>query len=144
MPERTPPELEAVAEALPGEIAFTLSWEAVGGELYGLLEGRNVCGHPVRLSNKPVLIPLGMTGEPLGAHTTVTLELRLPGYVDVAPGERASSPVSWGGWDGPPARGAVIVAWSGGQAEVAASGPRQPTSRGPATNLSSTWFTRVD
>ena len=140
MTERLP-EGTAVPEALPGEIAFTLSWEAAGGGLRGLLQGRNVCDHPVRLSHKPVLIPLGMKGEPLDAETVVTLELRLPPYADVGPGEVASTGVSWGGWDGPPASGAVIVQWSGGQVEVAASGPRQPTSAGPATNLSSSWFT---
>jgi hypothetical protein len=134
-----------VPEALPGEIAFTLAWEAAGGGLRGLLQGRNVCDHPVRLSNKPVLIPLGITGEPLDTHTAVTLELRLPGYAQLAPGEVASAPVSWGGWDGPPASGAVIVQWDGGhsQAEVAASGPKQPSSARPSTNLSSSWWTLV-
>jgi hypothetical protein len=142
MTERLP-EGTAVPEALPGEIEFTLSWEAAGGGLRGLLQGRNVCDHSVRLSNKPVLMPLGMTGERLDAETVVTLELRLPGYADIGPGEVASSPVSWGGWDGPPASGAVIVKWSAGQVEVAASGPRQPASQGPGTNLSSSWFTLV-
>jgi hypothetical protein len=141
MAEQTPQDA-AVPEALPGEIELTLSWEAAGGGLRGLLQARNVCDHPVRLSNKPVLIPLGVTGERLDTHTTVTLELRLPPYADIGPGGVASSPVSWAGWDGPPASDAVIVEWDAGQSqvEVTASGPHQPTSAGPATNLSSSWF----
>jgi len=142
MTEPTPQE-PAVPEALPGEVELTLTWKAVDGRLSGILEGRNVCDHPVRLSNKPVLIPVGVDGEPLDAQTVVTLELRLPPYADVGPGEMASSGVSWGGWDGPPASGTVIVKWDGGQVEVAASGPPQPSSRGPGTNLSSSWFTLV-
>jgi hypothetical protein len=131
-------------EAVAGEVEFTLSWEAAGGGLHGALEARNVSDHPVRLSNKPVLIPVGVDGEPLDAVTAVTLELRLPGYVELGPDERASTSVSWSGWDGPPASGRVIVQWSGGQVEVAASGPLQPEATGPSTNLSSSWFTRID
>ena len=133
-----------VTEALPTEVAFTLSWEAAGGTLHGILEGRNVSDHPVRLSHKPGLIPIGVDGEPLDAETIVTAELRLPDYAEMGPGERARATVSWAGWGGPPASGRVIVKWSGGQVEVAASGPRQPTASGPTTNLSSSWFTLID
>jgi hypothetical protein len=42
------------------------------------------------------------------------------------------------------ASGSVIVQWSGGEVEVAATGPLQPASTGPSTNLSSSWFTLVD
>lgn len=132
-----------VTEASPSEVAFTLTWEAVDGGLQGILEGRNVSDHPVRLSHKPALIPVGVDGQPLDAETIVTAEGRLPPYAEMAPGERASATVSWGGWEGPPASGRVIVVWSGGRVEVAASGPRQPQARGPSTNLSSSWFTLI-
>jgi hypothetical protein len=130
-----------VGEARPGDVEFTLSWHPVGDGLHGLLQALNVCNHPVRLSNKPALIPVGLTGEPLHADTIVTAEFRPPGYAEVAPGERASARVTWAGWDGAPASGRWIVRWDGGQAEVEASGPRQPKGRGPATSLSSSWFT---
>jgi hypothetical protein len=58
----------------------------------------------------------------------------------LAPGERARAPVGWGGWDGPPASGKVLVTWAGGQTQVTADGPVQPEADGPATNLWSSWF----
>jgi hypothetical protein len=128
------------AEARPDEIAFTLVWEADGGQLTGRLEARNIGDRPVRLSHKPVLVPIGADGEPLDAHTVVTMEFRPPGYVELEPGERAGAGVSWGGWDGPPASGRFVVEWAGGRSEVEALGPWQPTSTGPATNLSSSWW----
>lgn len=133
-----------VSEALPTEVEFTLSWEeAADGALDGVLEGQNVSDHPVRLSHKPTLTPVGVDGEPLDAEHIVTAELRLPVWAQLGPGERARADVSWAGWDGPPASGKVIVVWGGGRVEVAASGPQQPAATGPTTNLSSSWFTRV-
>ena len=93
---------------------------------------------------KPALTPIGTDGQPLDAKSVVTLEARSPGYVELKPGERARSPVGWAGWDGPPCAGKVIVRWQGGQMEVNADGPRQPTRRGPATNLYTSWFGRVE
>ncbi len=133
-----------VAEARPGDVAFELAWQDRDGHLEGTLEATNLTGRAIRLSGKPALVPLGEDGEPIGAETVVTLEFRSPGYVDLAPGERARTAVSWGGWDGPPAGGRVRIRWHGGEAEAAVTGPRQPTSRGPATNLTSSWFTRVE
>lgn len=70
----------------------------------------------------------------------MSLEMRPPGYVELAPGDRASSSVTWGGWDGPPSSGRFIAHWPGGQTEIHAQGPPQPTNHGPATNLSTSWF----
>jgi len=89
------------------------------------------------------LTPLGLDGELLAAETIVTLELRQPGFVELAPGERARTRVGWGGWDGPPASGTVLVTWAGGQTEVTAHGPVQPEADGPAVNLWTSWFERV-
>jgi Domain of unknown function (DUF4232) len=133
-----------VPEAKPGDVAFRLSWRAESGSLTGELEVSNVCDHAVRLSGKPGLTPIGIDGEPLAAETAVTLELRPPGYVVLAPGDRARAPVGWGGWDGPPAGGMVLVTWEGGQTEVTAHGPVQPEADGPATNLWSSWFERIE
>jgi hypothetical protein len=99
---------------------------------------------PFRLSGKPLLTPIGTDGVPLDAKTVVTLELRLPGYVELAPGERAMARVGWGGWDGAPASGKVIVHWRGENVELIADGPRQPESDGPTTNLWTSWFESVD
>jgi hypothetical protein len=131
-------------EARPGEVEFSLSWQLESGHLVGALEALNVSEHPFRLSGKPGLTPMGTDGHPLDAPTVVTLELRLPGYVELRPGERARSRVGWGAWPGPPASGRVLVQWDGGQAEVEASGPRQPELQGPGDNLSSSWFERVE
>jgi hypothetical protein len=133
-----------VPEARPDELELELRWRVDSGRLAGHLEARNVCGHRVRLSNKPAVTPIGADGEPLDAHTVVTLELRMPGHVELAPGERARAPVGWGAWDGPPASGTVIIALAGGEAKVLVDGPPQPESRdGLATNLWSSWFERI-
>jgi hypothetical protein len=77
----------------------------------------------------------------VSAACTSRGELRYDCRVFVlAPGERARAPVGWGGWDGPPASGKVLVTWAGGQTQVTADGPVQPEADGPATNLWSSWF----
>ena len=90
------------------------------------------------------MTPVGLDGEPLAAETIVTLEFRPPGFIELAPGERARSPVGWAGWNGPPASRAVLIIWAGGRTEVTAHGPVQPEADGPATNLWSSWFERIE
>jgi hypothetical protein len=131
------------AEASPEDVTFALTWLAEDGALSGVLEARNVSRRRVRLSGKPGLTPLDADGQPLDAMAIVTLEMRMPGYVELDPGESARSKIGWAGWDGPAASGIVRVEWPGGQADVPASGPRQPSATGPATNLWSSWFDRV-
>jgi hypothetical protein len=130
-------------EARPDDVAFSLTWLAEDGGLKGQLEARNVGGQRVRLSGKPQLTPLDAEGNPLDTASVMTMELRLPGYVELDPGESAASQVGWAGWDGPPASGVVRVEWPGGQADVPAAGPPQPAATGPATNLWSSWFDRT-
>lgn len=129
-------------EARPDDVAFSLTWTAEDGALKGVLKARNVSEHRVRLSGKPQLTPLDTDGNPLETVSIMTLELKLPGYVELDPGESAASEVGWGGWDGPAAGGIVRVEWPGGQADVQAAGPRQPSATGSATNLWSSWFER--
>lgn len=131
-------------EAQPDEIAFTLTWAPDGDALTGELKARNVGDRRVRLSGKPALTPLDVDGQPLETESIITLEMKLPGYVDLDPGESATARVGWAGWDGADAGGVVRVEWPGGQADVPAEGPRQPAASGPATNLFSSWFTRAD
>jgi hypothetical protein len=133
-----------IPNARPGEVEFTLTWRADLGRLTGVLEALNVCDHPVRLAHKPRLSPTGVDGRPLDADHIVSAEMKIPGHVDLDPGKRARAHVSWAGWDGPPASGRVIVGWTVGSVEVEASGPQQPESLGPPTNLSSSWFEYVD
>ncbi len=131
-------------EAQVGDVRLALSWRLVDGGLRGELEAVNVRDHRVRLSGKPDLTPVGIDGSPLAVETVVTMEFRHPGYVELGPGRRAIAPVTWAGWDGPPSSGRVIVRWDGGRVEVDASGPRQPANSGPATNLSTSWFSLLD
>ncbi len=131
------------AEASPDEVAFTLTWLPDGDALKGELEARNVGERRVRLSGKPGLTPLGVDGQPLDTVAIITLELAVPGYVELDPGESATARVGWAGWDGLTAGGAVRVDWPGGQADVATLGPRQPAGNGPPTNLWSSWFVRA-
>ncbi|NUR08731.1 MAG: DUF4232 domain-containing protein [Nocardioidaceae bacterium] len=134
-----------VLEATPAELDLTLVWRRGDeGSLVGELLATNRADHAVRVSSKPVLVACGLDGADLGVQTIVTAELRIPGYVVLAPGERAEAGVSWGGWDGPPCSGEFLVGLPGGRVRLTASGPRQPESRGPATNLWSSWFERVD
>jgi hypothetical protein len=132
-----------IRDARSSELVFTLVWETDSGSLKGELVAINVCEHVVRVSGKPRLIPIGIDGEPLDADTIVSLEMKVPGHVDLGPGERAAASVLWAGWDGPPASSRVVVGWRGGRQEVEASGPRQPESPGPPTNISTSWFELV-
>ena len=132
------------AEASPDDVTFALTWSEEDGALKGVLEARNVGGRRVRLSGKPQLSPLDADGQPLDAPTIISAELRMPDYAELDPGEAARSNVGWGGWDGPAAGGIVRVEWRGGQADVPVSGPRQPSATGPATNLWSSWFERIE
>lgn len=131
---------DAAPEAGPDDLALSLTWLPDGDALKGELEARNVGNRRVRLTGKPQLTPLGADGRPLETSTIITLELMLPGYVELAPGESATAAVGWAGWDGVPAGPQVRVEWPGGQVDVTTLGPREPAASGPATNLSSSWF----
>jgi len=136
-------EIEA-PEAGPEDVAFTLTWSPDGAGLRGELAVRNVGGHRIRVSGKPQLTPLAADGRPLETDSIITLELRVPDYVELDTGESAIANVGWAGWDGPAAGEAVRVEWPGGQADVPTVGPRQPAGSGPATNLWTSWFVRAD
>lgn len=133
-----------VSEAGPDDIAFSLTWLPDGDTLKGELEARNVGNRRVRLTGKPQLTPLGIDGRPLDTPTIITLELMLPGFVELDPGESAIAAIGWAGWDGLAAGPRVRVEWPGGQVDVATLGPREPAASGPATNLWSSWFVRAE
>lgn len=129
----------------PHEVDFVLTWRLDSdGRLAGSLDAENVADRTIRLPGKPNLDPLGVDGASLGAECIVTLEFRLPGYVDLAPGERARALVFWSGWSGPPCSGRFRISWQGGESvEVTAQGDHQPLSPGPPTNLSAGWWQRL-
>src|SRR3954451_9788045 len=128
------------SEGTAADVALVLAWQEQDGQLLGDLVAENVSTRSVRLSGKPSLIPLDVDGRPIGADNVVSAEFRDPGYVVLSPGARARSRVAWAGWSGRAASGEFIVSWSGGEARLKAVGPRQPSSEGPATNLTSDWF----
>ncbi|ONI68291.1 hypothetical protein BWI15_35335 [Kribbella sp. ALI-6-A] len=134
---------DEIPEAAPDELAFSLSWEDDDGGLRGELTAVNVGDRLVRLTGKPGVTPIGTDGVPLDTLTAVTLEMRSPGYVVLAPGARATATVWWGAWDGPPAGDSARITWEG-EAEAGVTGPLQPERREGATNLSSSWFARAD
>jgi hypothetical protein len=113
--------------------------------LRGEVVAENVNGRVRRLGRKPGLQPLGLDGQPLGVDQSVTLEMRIPPFVILEPGQSASAPITWSGWSGRSASGRIVVLWEGGSATVDASGPIEPAppKRGAAGNLSSSWFTRI-
>lgn len=135
---------QEIPEAGPPDVAVSLDWHPDGEALRGEVVARNVGNRRVRLTGKPRLIPLDDAGQPLDADAIITLEMLMPGYVELDPGESAAAPVGWAGWDGPPAGPQVRVEWPGGSVDVTTEGPRQPAGRGPATNLISSWFSRTD
>src|SRR5690349_1477223 len=96
-------------EAGPDDLAFSLTWLPDGDTLTGELQARNVGNRRVRLSGKPILTPLDVDGQPLDTDTIQTLELVMPGYAELGPGETATARVGWAGWDGPAAGPAVRV-----------------------------------
>ena len=122
------------------DVSVTVSWEHDGSGLRGQVIAENTGGRACRLAGKPEVTPLGLDGRPLPAQTVVTLEMLLPGYVVLEPGQRAAAPVTWGGWDGAAASPRVQVTWEGGAATAAVHGPAQPASTDPPCHLSSSWF----
>jgi hypothetical protein len=54
----------------------------------------NISNHSARLAGKPGLTSIGTDDRPLDTDCALSLEWREPGYVELKPGERASSPVN--------------------------------------------------
>lgn len=127
------------------DVVVSLRWERSGDALVGEVIAENVVGHACRLGGKPTLTPLRQDGEPLPTQHIVTLEARVPSFVVLQPGQRATARVSWGGWCGDPASGRVVIGWEGGSAVADVQGPRQPgCPEGGGANLSSSWFDLLD
>lgn len=119
-------------------------WQDDDGSLAGWVEVTNDGPEVLRVGGKPSVTPLAVGGSRLDLPHAVTLEMLVPGYVDVPPGGRARAPISWGAWDGPEPSGDVVVSWGPyeGPVEVTvpAIGPRQPGRTSGGVNTSSSWF----
>ena len=140
-------EEAAIPFCTSDEVAVVLEWELTAqGSLVGRLVVTNIGERICRVGGKPTVAPLGMDGEALATRCLHTMEMRIPPWAVLRPGDRADAPVSWAGWCADAASGSVLVRWDQGQATVAARGPRQPRcpDSGQPTNLSASWFSRVD
>ena len=124
------------------DLSVVVSWEHDGrGALAGKVIAENVSGRACRLANKPHVTPLRPDGTPLPVETIVTLEMKMPPYVVLEPGQRAASRVDWGPWCGEQASDRARVDWLGGSTVATVHGPTQPE-RSPAKSnyLISSWF----
>ena len=134
-----PPDPE-VLDCEPESTQVSLEWQHDREALTGCVDVINSSRRPCRVAGKPVITPLGQDGIPLKVKHIVTLEMRIPGYVVLRPGQRARAGISWAGWPGPAAGRDILVRIGTWQTKVTATGPSQPQGvRGP-TNTSSTWF----
>jgi hypothetical protein len=129
----------------PEDLEVTVRWVQDGTGLRGQVIAHNIGSRAYRLAGKPRVTPLGLDGTPLPVDTVITLEMLLPGYVVLAPGQRAAAPVSWRNWCGQAVSARARVSWPGGEAIGDVQGPVQPQCSGPGTrHLRSGWFKLID
>ena len=127
------------------DLAVVVRWERDDNGLRGQLTAENISARACKLGYKPTVTPLRPDGTPLPAQTLVTLEMRIPGYVILQPGQRAASRVSWSSWCGDPASDRAQVEWHGGSAAAEVQGPAQPAcDPDKPDNLTSFWFDLIE
>jgi hypothetical protein len=130
----------------PGDLRVAVHWDRDdAGVLTGQVIAENISRRACLLAGKPAVSPIGVDGEPLPVGTVITLELREPGYVIIAPGGRAAAQVIWSSWCGADAAGRARVSWEGGSAEAQVHGPAQPAcDRGLSLDLATSWFDLIE
>jgi hypothetical protein len=133
-------DLEEMPACGPDDLSVTVRWAPDGGGLRGQVIVENTGKRSCRLPGKPGVRPLGLDGRPLPVETVITMEWVSPGYVALEPGQRATAPTAWGGWDGPAASSKAQVTWEGGAATAVVEGPAQPAATDAPYNISSSWF----
>jgi hypothetical protein len=136
------PQRDKPPEGGPDDFAMALHWKRDGTTLRGELVVKNVGAKTCRISGKPSIHPLDRHRKPLPVQNIVTLELRMPGYAVLGPGERAVAEARWAGWCGSPPSRHVRVEWPGGSLVVKAEGPHHPDCGG-SESLTSSWWTRT-
>jgi hypothetical protein len=123
------------------DLAMVVSWEHDGPALNGQVIAENISDRACRLAGKPGVTLLQPDGAPLPVKTTITLEMNVPWYVILQPGQRAAAPVHWSSWCGQQASDRARVDWPGGSAVATVHGPVQPEcSQDQPSNLTSSWF----
>jgi hypothetical protein len=132
-------------DALPlcgsDDLAVVVNWEHGGPALEGQVVAENVSGRACRLADKPEVTPLQPDGAPLPVKTIISLEMKVPRYVILQPGQRAAARVHWGSWCGQQATDQAQVRWTGGSTVATVHGPTQPEcSPGRPDNMTSSWF----
>jgi hypothetical protein len=141
--ERTPDRADPAAPVChPNDVSVTVHWERHGNGLRGQVVAENISARACRLPGKPAVVPIGQDGKPLPAETIITMEWISPGYVELAPGDRAAAGVGWGNWCGDQASQRALVRWEGTELVAEVDGPAQPGCEpGKPNNLTSGWFT---
>lgn len=135
----------AVPLCEPHDLTMSVHWSAdAAGGLRGQVVAQNTGGQACRLPGKPTVRPFGADGTPLPVHTVNTLEMHVPGYVIVQPGQHAAAPVTWRSWCGRPASGQAEIGWADRTVIARVHGSLQPKCAGQSSNLTSSWFTLAD
>ena len=132
---------DAVPLCGPDDLAVVVNWEHDGPALHGQVIAENVGGRACRFADKPGVTPLQPNGAPLQVKTIISLEMKVPRYVILEPGQRAAARVYWASWCGQQASNRARVDWPGGSAVATVHGPTQPEcSIGGPDNMTSSWF----
>lgn len=128
------------------DVDVRVRWERDDdGGLVGEVVVANVGGRACRLGGKPALAPLKPDGERLEVANAVALDLRIPGYVVLRPGQRAAASAGWLSWCGEAPADRMMVSWAGGSVVAEVDGPVRPECRtDQPANLSSWWFELVN
>jgi hypothetical protein len=141
----TPLNDDSVPLCGPDDLAVTVRWERDGTGLRGQIIAENIGPRACELAFKPTVTPLRPDDTPLPTRTSVTLEMQIPGYVILQPGDRAASRISWSSWCGEQASDRAHVEWHGGAATAEVEGPVQPDcDPDNPDNLSSYWWSHQD
>jgi hypothetical protein len=135
---------DAVPACGSDDLAVVVHWQHDGTGLRGQVIAQNVSDRACQLANKPTVTPLQADGSPLPVDTIITLEMKIPGYVNLQPGQRAAALLLWSSWCGQQASSQALVQWPGGSTVAKVDGPAQPDC-GPsrACNITSSWFNLI-
>lgn len=123
------------------DLVVVVDWERDGAALTGQVIAENISGRACRLADKPEVTPLQPDGTPVAVKTIIGWELKVPRYVVLQPGQRATARLHWGSWCEQRPSDRTRVKWPGGSTVAEVHGPVQPEcSQGRPSNMTSSWF----